>query len=102
MLLFHTVGMEHRWTHSATRQERAEHREEQILHRNRPREIAKAIKHAADLGDGPRTIPYREARALLNAYMHHGVVSTTGQNPRMLKRAKTHLRRIYHRDETES
>jgi hypothetical protein len=63
-----------------------------------PRRIAQSLKRSAELSHRRKAGPYQSAMSMLNFYINRAGRNLPAAQLRILNRAKTELRRLFHRE----
>jgi hypothetical protein len=63
-----------------------------------PRRIAQSLKRSAELSHRRKAGPYQSAMSMLNFYINRAGRNLPATRLRVLNRAKTELRRLFHRE----
>ena len=88
-----------RWSGEVTQHSDALDLEKDVFTSNNPDTIAKSLKHSAETSDRRKSSPYRSAMSMLTFYINRAGKNLSEPRRRTLQRAKTSLRKIFHRNE---
>ena len=86
-----------RWSGQVTQHSDALGLEKDMFKSDSPDTIAKSLKHSADASHRRKSSPYRSAMSMLTFYINRGGKNLSSSRRRTLDRAKTSLRKIFHR-----
>jgi Protein of unknown function (DUF3175) len=89
-----------RWSGQVTQHSDALDLEKDVFKSNNPDRIARSLKHSAEASDRLKRSPYQSAMSMLTFYINRGGKNLTAPRRRTLERAKTSLRKIFHRNES--
>jgi len=64
-----------------------------------PRRIAQSLKRSAELSHRRKAGPYQSAMSMLNFYINRAGRNLPATRLKILNRAKTELRRLFHREQ---
>lgn len=87
-----------KWSGKVTRESHALDLESQVFTKS-PTEMAKSLKHSAEVSHSRKSSPFQSAMSMLNFYINRAGRNLSKQNQVRLERAKTELRRIFGRPE---
>jgi Protein of unknown function (DUF3175) len=87
-----------RWSSEVTKQSDALDLDKDVFKSNNPDEIAKSLKHSAEASDRSKSSPYRSAMSMLTFYINRAGKNLPATRRRTLERAKSSLRKVFHRD----
>jgi hypothetical protein len=62
-----------------------------------PKIIARTLKHSAERSVRRKAAPYRSAMSMLNFYINRAGKSLPASQRKVLERAKSELRKLFHR-----
>ncbi|HUB48120.1 MAG TPA: DUF3175 domain-containing protein [Acetobacteraceae bacterium] len=88
-----------RWSAKVTQHSDALDLEQDVFKSSNPDVIAKSLKHSAEASDRRKSSPYRSAVSMLTFYLNRAGKNLPASRRRTLERAKTSLRRVFHRDQ---
>ncbi len=63
-----------------------------------PKHIARSLKHSAEVSRRRKAGPYQSAMSMLNFYINRGGRNLSASRKRILERAKTELKELFHRE----
>jgi hypothetical protein len=87
-----------RWSGKVTQHSDALDLEQDVFKSRNPDAIAKSLKHSAESSGRRKSSPYRSAMSMLTFYLNRAGKNLPASRRRTLERAKTSLRRVFHRD----
>lgn len=90
-----------RWSGDVSKHSDALDLEKDVFKSDDPDEIAKSLKHSAESSDRRKSSPYRSAMSMLTFYTNRAGRNLPAGRRRTLERAKTSLRKVFHRDEAQ-
>jgi|SRR5580698_6023627 hypothetical protein len=88
-----------RWSDKVAQNSDALDLEKDVFKSNNPDAIAKSLKRSAETSDRRKTSPYRSAMSMLTFYINRAGKNLSEPRRRIMQRAKTSLRKIFHRNE---
>ena len=88
-----------RWSDKVAQNSDALDLEKDVFKSNNPDAIAKSLKRSAETSDRRKTSPYRSAMSMLTFYINRAGKNLSEPRRRLMQRAKTSLRKIFHRNE---
>ena len=87
-----------RWSAAVTRRSNALDLKANVFKQCSPRRIALSLKRSADASHRRKGSPYQSAMSMLNFYINRGGSNLSGDEKRVLARAKDELRKAFHRE----
>jgi hypothetical protein len=90
-----------RWSARVTRTSNALDLEQRVFQRS-ARGIALSLKRSAERSRRRKSDPFRSAMSMLNFYINRAGRNLSAERRRTLTRAKTELRKLFHRDRSRS
>jgi hypothetical protein len=87
-----------RWSQRVTESSDAMTLEKGVFRKKSPRAIATSVKRSAEHSRRRKSPPFRSAMSMLTFYMNRGGKNLSGQEKRVLMRAKDELRKLYGRN----
>jgi hypothetical protein len=91
-----------KWSAAVTQRSNALDLEDDVFKSGDPDAIARSLKHSAETSPRRKANPYRSAMSMLTFYMNRAGKNLSGRRRRILARAKTSLRKAFHRKEASS
>lgn len=91
-----------KWSAAATRQSDTLDLEEEVFKSTDPVEITRSLKRSAETSRRRKASAYRSAMSMLTFYMNRAGKNLSRPRRRMLQRAKTSLRKAFHRRQASS
>ncbi len=85
------------WSKEVTKKSNALDLEEGIFTWNDPHKIALSLKRSAEDSTRRKTTPFASAMSMLNFYLNRAGANLPSGQKKILVRAKTELRRVFHR-----
>jgi Protein of unknown function (DUF3175) len=85
------------WSADVTRRSDALDLESGVFAWHDPKRIARSLKRSAESSTRRKARPYQSAMSMLNFYLNRGGRNLPATQRRVLARAKSELRRLYHR-----
>jgi hypothetical protein len=86
-----------RWSRRVTRTSNALDLEQGVFSKGSPRQIALSLKRSAERSRRRKSEPFRSAMSMLNLYINRAGKKLSPNRKRILTRAKSELRRVFHR-----
>jgi Protein of unknown function (DUF3175) len=86
-----------RWSAEATARSDALDLEPGVFTKRSASEIARSLKHSADISDRRKSTPFRSAMSMLTMYVNRAGGNLSPQRKRTLEQAKTKLRELFRR-----
>ena len=86
-----------RWSARVTRESDALDLEQRVFTWHDPKRIARSLKRSAEHSRRRKARPYRSAMSMLTFYLNRGGRNLSGEQRKVLTRAKDELRRLYDR-----
>jgi hypothetical protein len=90
-----------RWSRRVTSTSNALDLEQGVFSQRSPRRIALSLKRSAERSRRRKSEPFRSAMSMLNLYINRAGKKLSPARKRVLTRAKTELRRVFHRETGE-
>ena len=87
-----------RWSARVTQNSRALELDDGVFTRSDPASIARSLKRSADRSTHRKSGPFRSAMSMLTFYINRAGTSLSAARKSRLEKAKTELRRLYHRN----
>jgi hypothetical protein len=87
-----------RWSSEVTRRSNALDLESNVFKQSNPRRIALSLKRSAQASTRRRAKPYQSAMSMLNFYINRAGANLPEKQKRVLVRAKSELRKAFHRE----
>lgn len=91
-----------RWSRRVTQTSNALDLEQGVFGQRSPRRIALSLKRSAERSRRRKSEPFRSAMSMLNLYINRAGKKLSPERRRTLDRAKTELRRVFHREPAPS
>ena len=88
-----------RWSAKVNAESDAMDLEHEVFKQGDPRRIATSLKRSAERSDRRKTDPFRSAMSMLNFYVNRAGRKLPKRQRTVLERAKSELRRVFHRPE---
>ena len=88
-----------RWSQRVTETSNALDLEPQVFSWADPRRIARSVKRSAEASSRRKATPFQSAMSMLNFYINRAGRNLPAKQKRILKQAKTELRRLFGRPE---
>ena len=92
-----TARRSKRWSKRVTERSNALDLDKGVFTRRDPKSIARSLKRSAEGSRRRKSDPYRSAMSMLSFYINRGGRNLSAAQRKRLERAKTELRRLYHR-----
>ena len=86
-----------RWSAGVTSSSNALDLEGKVFTKKTPREIARSLKRSAERSRRRKSSPYQSAMSMLTFYVNRAGKNLPAERKRLLRHAKTELRRLYGR-----
>lgn len=86
-----------RWSGAVTRRSNALDLEPDVFKQSDPRRIARSLKRSSEASHRRKSTPYQSAMSMLNFYINRGGSNVSAKQKRVLARAKTELRKAFHK-----
>jgi len=86
------------WSARVTKESDALDLEQRAFAQRSPRQIALSLKRSAEHSRRRKAGPFQSAMSMLNFYINRAGRNLPASRKRTLDRAKTELRRLFHRD----
>jgi hypothetical protein len=96
------TGSTRRWSRRVTEASDALDLESGVFSQSSPRKIACSLKRSAERSRRRKAEPYRSAMSMLTFYINRGGKNLSTERKRVLAKAKDELRKLYHREPTQS
>ena len=87
-----------RWSAAVTSRSNALDLESKVFKQRSPRRIALSLKRSAVASHRRKATPYQSAMSMLNFYINRAGSNLSGNQKRVLVRAKDELRKAFHRE----
>ena len=87
-----------RWSGEVTRRSNALDLETNVFKQSSPRRVALSLKRSAEASHRRKASPYQSAMSMLNFYINRAGGNLTGKQKKVLVRAKSELRKVFHRE----
>jgi putative cell wall-binding protein len=87
-----------KWSQRVTRESHALALDEGMFTWKDPKKIARSLKRSADSSVQRKASPFQSAMSMLVFYMNRAGSKLDEEQKRILERAKTELRKLYHKD----
>jgi hypothetical protein len=87
-----------RWSKRVTETSNAMDLKEGVFKQSSPRRIALSLKRSAERSRRRKSEPFRSAMSMLNLYINRAGSNLSPTRRRVLERAKSELRRAFHRE----
>ena len=85
------------WSGAVTRQSNALDLESKVFTRPNPRQIALSLKRSAQKSRRRKGTPYQSAMSMLNFYINRAGSGLSSRQRSVLLKAKTELRKVFHK-----
>ena len=86
-----------RWSSQVTQHSDALDLEKDIFKAKSPQAIARSLKRSAETSHRRKSSPFRSAMSMLTFYINRGGKNVSASRRCTLERAKTSLRKLFHR-----
>ena len=83
------------WSGEVTQKSDALDLDKNVFTWDDPRQIARSLKHSADVSQRRKAEPFRSAMSMLNFYINRAGTNLTPAQKKILEQAKEELRRLY-------
>jgi hypothetical protein len=90
-------GSNRRWSGEVTRHSNALDLESNVFKQSSPRRIALSLKRSAEASRRRKAAPYQSAMSMLNFYINRAGSNLSAKQRGVLFRAKSELRKAFHR-----
>ncbi|RJQ34250.1 DUF3175 domain-containing protein [Candidatus Parcubacteria bacterium] len=90
--------MVRKWSARVTTQSRALELENGVFTNDDPKKIAKSLKRSSDTSTKRKGTPYQSAMSMLNFYINRAGKQLPESRKKVLTRAKSELRALYHKE----
>jgi hypothetical protein len=90
-----------KWSAGVTKHSNALDLENGVFAGSDPKKIASSLKRSASRSKRKKGTPYQSAMSMLNFYENRGGKNLSATKKKVLERAKTELRKVFHRDKTK-
>jgi hypothetical protein len=88
-----------KWSAKATKHSNALDLEKSVFKKKAPKRIAESLKRSAEHSKRKKSGPYQSAMSMLNFYINRAGKNLTSKEKQPLEKAKTELRKLFHREE---
>ena len=89
-----------RWSQRVTQTSNALDLDSGVFKWSDPKRIARSLKRSAEASHRRKASPFQSAMSMLNFYINRGGKGITAKQKRVLTRAKSELRKAFHRSES--
>ena len=93
-------GSQHRWSGRVTRESNALDLSKGVFTLDDPRKIAASLKRSAERSKRRKADPYRSALSMLTFYINRAGKNLPASRKKTLTKAKTELKKQFHRDKS--
>jgi hypothetical protein len=90
-----------KWSARVTKHSNALDLEKNVFAANDPKKIANSLKRSANRSKRKKGTPFQSAMSMLNFYENRGGRNLSATKKKVLERAKTELRKLFHKDKTK-
>jgi len=87
-----------RWSGKVTRTSNALDLKRNVFKQSNPRRIALSLKRSAEASTRRKAKPFQSAMSMLNFYINRAGSNLSGKQKRVLIRAKSELRKVFHQE----
>jgi hypothetical protein len=87
------------WSGTVTKHSNALDLEQGVFKNKNPKKIAQSLKRSAEHSKRKKSGSYQSAMSMLNFYINRGGKNLTQKEKEPLEKAKSELRKLFHRDE---
>jgi hypothetical protein len=91
-----------KWSKRVTQTSDAMDLKKGVMKSRSSKKIAKSVARSAEKSTRRKTTPYQSAMSMLNFYINRAGKNLSATHKKVLERAKTELRRIYHRPQKKA
>ena len=88
-----------KWSQSVTEQSNALDLEQNVFKKKGPKKIARSLKRSAEHSKRKKSGSYQSAMSMLNFYINRAGKGLTKKDKQPLEKAKSELRKLFHREE---
>jgi hypothetical protein len=88
-----------KWSGAVTRHSNALDLERDVFKKKDPKKIARSLKRSAEHSNRKKSGPYQSAMSMLNFYINRAGKNLTSKEKQPLEKAKTELRKLFHKKE---
>jgi hypothetical protein len=90
-----------KWSAKVTETSDALDLEKEVFKAKSPKRVATSLKRSAEHSRRRKSGPFRSAMSMLNFYINRAGKNLSASRRRVLERAKTELRKLFHRPEPQ-
>lgn len=87
----------HKWSQDVTEHSNALDLDREVFKGNDPREIARSLKHSAEMSGRRKATPFRSAMSMLTFYINRAGSGLDEEQRKILERAKDELRDLFNK-----
>ena len=89
-----------KWSQNVTEHSNALDLEQNVFKKKDPKTIARSLKRSAEHSKRKKSGPYQSAMSMLNFYINRAGKGLTRKDKQPLEKAKSELRKLFHREES--
>ena len=89
-----------KWSQNVTEHSNALDLEQNVFKKKDPKKIARSLKRSAEHSKRKKSGPYQSAMSMLNFYINRAGKGLTRKDKQPLEKAKSELRKLFHREES--
>jgi hypothetical protein len=89
-----------KWSRNVTEHSNALDLEQNVFKKKDPKKIAQSLKRSAEHSKRKKAGSYKSAMSMLNFYINRGGKNLTKRGKAPLEKAKTELRKLFHREDS--